>query len=510
MRVLLFGLLVWLASGAAPAAAADCEALAKLSLPHTTVTLAETVRAGAFRPAKPFAVPGPPPHYERLPAFCRVAATVSAAKDSVVRFEVWMPQAGWNGKFLAVGNGGYSGEIWYPYMVDPLERGYATASTDTGHEGAPDDASFALGHPQKWIDFAYRAVHETVVQSKAIIDAYYGGAPKHAYWDGCSTGGRQGLMEAQRYPADFDGIIAGAPANYMTHMSAQQVAVLQALHASPASYLPPEKIPALHAAVLKACDAADGVRDGVLENPQRCRFDPAVLACHGADSASCLTPVQVATARRFYAPLVNPRTHAILFPGFAPGSELAWTGRVGAIQRVPPPLFSTMFRYVVFMNPRWDYRTLNFDEDMARTDHSEAAISNAISPDLKPFFARGGKLIQYHGWADPGISPYNSIDYYESVAKASGGAEALSAHYRLFMIPGMEHCRGGEGTDDFDRVSTLEAWVERGEAPQRIVASRSRGGKVDRTRPLCPYPQVAVYKGSGSTDDAASFGCESR
>ncbi|MGB6452767.1 MAG: tannase/feruloyl esterase family alpha/beta hydrolase [Steroidobacteraceae bacterium] len=505
MRTALFGLLTALAWGAASAASGDCARLSTLTLPHTRITLAEIVPAGAFAPAKPFSLAGPAqqPSYQGLPAFCRVAVQVSPVPGSLIRFELWLPDRGWNGKFLAVGNGGYSGEIFYPEMIEPLARGYATASTDTGHEGSVGDASFALRHPEKWIDFAYRAVHQMTVQSKAIIESYYGDAAGHSYWSGCSTGGRQGLTEAQRFPADFDGIIAGAPANYMTHLSAAGTAEAQAMHRSAGSFLPPDKLLLLHAAVLKACDALDGVTDGVIEDPRRCHFDPGALGCTAADNAACLTAAQVETARRIYGPLRNPRTHAILFPGLMPGSESAWSAGVGP----GLSLVTGIFRDVAFQDPNWDYRTLNFDRDMVRADRSEAALANNIDPHLGAFFARGGKLIQYHGWADQGISPLNSIDYYLSAARAAGGVSGLADEYRLFMVPGMNHCSGGDGPDHFDTVTALEQWVEHGKAPNRIVASRTRGGRVDRTRPLCPYPEVAVYKGSGSTDEASSFAC---
>jgi len=472
-------------------AAASCADLAKLVLPHTTITLARSVAAGGFSPERPFSLipPGAQPSYQALPAFCRIGAQVRPVADSVIRFELWMPAEGWNGKFLAVGNGGYSGEIWYPQMIEPLSRGYATASTDTGHEGAGDDASFALGHPQKWIDFAYRAVHEMTQQSKAIIKAYYGGPAKLAYWNGCSTGGRQGLMEAQRYPDEL-------------------VWTAQTLHRNAASYLPPAKLPALHAAVLKACDAGDGVADGVLEDPRRCQFDPQVLACKaGKDDATCLTSAQIETVRVIYSALTNPRTHHVLYPGLMPGSEAGWAAGVGPIKPQPSSLITGLFRYVVFKDPAWNYRTLDFDADVTRANEGEASIVNAINPNLHAFFAHGGKLIQYHGWADPGISPLNSINYYESVVKVSGGERAVGGAYRLFMVPGMDHCRGGEGPDRFDAVSALEQWVEQKKAPERMIASRLRAGKVDRTRPLCPYPQVATYKGAGSTDEAANFAC---
>jgi feruloyl esterase len=493
----------------AAAEAATCESLASLSLPDATITAAQSVAAGTFTPPKPPGLPIPA-SYKDLPAFCRVAATVKPTKDSDIKFEVWMPATGWNGKFVGVGNGGYSGEIWYWSMIEPLARGYATASTDTGHEGSVMDGSFALGHPEKWADFGYRAVHEMTVKSKAIIAAHYGRSATFSHWNGCSTGGRQGLMEAQRFPTDYDGIIAGAPANYMTRLSAQYVWVGQALHKEEGSFIPPAKLPVLHNAVLQACDAQDGVKDGILEDPARCKFDPKVVECKGADGPTCLTPAQVTAARAVYSASTNPRTKEILYPGLAPGGELGWATGVGQVVPEPMALATGIFKFLVFKNANWDYRTFNFDRDSAVADKMDNGTTNAIDPNLKPFFDRGGKLLQYHGWSDPGISPLNSINYYKSVVSRIGGIEKAHDSYRLFMIPGMDHCRGGEGPDTFDAIGTIEQWAENKQAPERIVASRIKDGKPDRTRPLCPYPQVAVYKGSGSTDEAANFECKGR
>jgi pimeloyl-ACP methyl ester carboxylesterase len=491
------------------AAATPCESLTSLTLPNTTITLAMSVAAGAFTPEKSAAgIPTPPPvpPYTKLPAFCRVAVSVKPVADSDIRFELWMPASGWNGKFVGVGNGGYSGEIWYWAMTEPLARGYATASTDTGHRGSVVDASFAAGHPEKWTDFAYRAVHEMTVKSKAIIAAFYGNPTRRAYWNGCSTGGRQGLMEAQRYPEDYDGIIAGAPANYMSRLSAQFIWVSQALHKEPGSFIPPDKLQVLHSGVVNACDARDGVKDGILENPASCKFDPAVLACKGPDTSSCLTPPQVEAARQIYGGSVNPRTKQVLFPGLAPGAELGWSTGVGQVMKEPIPLVTGIFKFVVFNDPAWDYRNYDFDKDDERARQASRSI-DALDANLKKFFDRGGKLLQYHGWADPGIPPQNSIDYYDGVLAVHGGASKVNDSYRLFMVPGMDHCGGGEGPDRFDALSALDTWVEKKQPPNQILASRTRDGTVDRTRPLCPYPQVAVYKGSGSTDDAMNFTC---
>lgn len=491
---------------AACAMAAPCDSLSKLSLPQTAITMAASVAPGAFAPPPSFSLrlqPGDPA-YKDLPGFCRVAATMRPTSDSVIKIEVWLPPAeAWNGKFMAVGNGGQAGEIYYHKMGLPLTLGYAVASTDTGHEGKGDDGSYALGHPEKVIDFGYRAVHEMVLKSKAIVAEYYARSAKYAYWNGCSTGGRQGIEDLQRYPADFDGVIAGAPA-INPRSAVQVVGVAQAVHKSDASLIPASKFPVIQKAALDACDAKDGVKDGIIEDPTRCKFDPGLLLCKGPDAPDCLTAAQVESARKAYSPVVNPRTKEQIFPGFEPGSEKGWGFAAGP---QPPQLTLTGLRNRVFKDPNWDYQTFNFDSDVARLDRESQAI-NAMDPNLRPFFNHGGKLLQYHGWNDNLIAPENSVNYYKTVADTLGGASKISDSYRLFMVPGMAHCRGGDGTDRFDPVSAMEQWVEKRKAPDSILASRYAGDKVDRTRPLCPYPQVAVYKGSGSTDDAANFACK--
>ncbi len=485
----------WLVA-VAPAAAESCDALAHLSLPHATITLAE--QAGADGWPAGVAAGKTASH----PPFCRVAATLKPTTDSDIKVEIWMPSSGWNGNYQAVGNGGWSGSISYPAMATALANGYATSSTDTGHSGG--SASFALGHPEKLIDYAYRSEHEMTTLSKAVIAAFYGDAPRFSYWNGCSAGGKQGLKEAQRYPGDFDGIVAGSPAANWTGRAAQAVWVAQAVHNDSASYIPPVKYPVIHSAVLKACDRLDGVEDGVLEDPLRCKFDPAVLECKGPDGPECLTHPQVEAARKIYAWSTNPQTKQKYYSGLTPGSEAGW-GTWGG----PRPLAIALdyFRYVVFEQPDWDFHALNFDQDIERIEKLDHDRINALDPNLKPFFARGGKLIQYHGWGDPQISPGNSVEYYNSVLKELGGAGKIADSYRLFMVPGMGHCSGGDGTSSFDMMVPLQHWVEDKHAPDRIEASRMRDGKVDRTRPLCPYPQTAVYKGKGSTDDAANFVC---
>jgi feruloyl esterase len=491
------------ALGTAPAfGASNCESLTALKLKNTAITMAEPVAAGAFTSPLPAPKGKQPQSFRNLPAFCRVAATLTPVSDSEIKIEVWLPESGWNGNLQSVGNGAWAGTISYPAMGTALTAGYATASTDTGHAGG-NPATFVPGHPEKVIDFSYRAVHEMTVAAKAIIAGRYGTGPKYSYWNGCSTGGRQALVEAQRYAADYDGIIAGAAAIYTTHLQGAQVWSAQVVHKDDASYIPPAKYAALHAAVLEACDELDGVKDGVLENPTKCHFDPKVLQCKDADGPSCLTAQQVEAARQLYAGPVNSRGKS-LFPGLEPGSETGWATLSGA---KPMALADETYKFLVFKDADWNYLNFNAERDIATGDKTAGPLMNAIDPNLKPLFNRGGKVLMYHGWADPGIAPQNSVNYYNSVVEELGKA-AVSNSMRLFMVPGMGHCQGGDGTSTFSMIDAMSAWVEQGKAPDRIEASRVRAGKTDRTRPLCPYPQVAVYNGSGSTDESANFSCK--
>ena len=437
-----------------------------------------------------------------LPAFCRVAATLKPTADSDIKMEIWLPAAGWNGKFLAVGNGGWNGNIDQNAIATALRRGYAAASTDTGHEGG---GGAWMQNKEKLIDYGHRAVHEMTVKAKAIVNAFYDSAPKFSYFNGCSAGGRQGLKAALQYPDDFDGIVAGAPALNATGRAAFAVAVAQNLRKEQASYIPASKYPAINTAVLQACDGNDGVKDGVIENPRACKFDAKVLACSAADSDACLTPPQVEAANKMYQALKNPRTNKEIFPGLSYGSELGW-GTFGGQQAFP--IATQMFQFMVFKDPAWDYKTLNFDAHMAQVDQIENGAINALDPDLKRFAASNGRMIMYHGWADPQIPAESSVGYYTRAMDAMGGASKTKDTVRLFMVPGMNHCQGGVGTSTFDMLAALEQWVEGKKAPDSIPASKVTQGKTERTRPLCAYPQVATYKGSGSTDDAANFSCK--
>ena len=481
--------------------ATSCPRLTALKLRNATITLAEPVGAGAFVSPLPAPKGKQPPSFKSVPAFCRVAATLTPSSDSEIRIEVWLPESGWNGNLQSVGNGAWAGTISYPAMGTALTAGYATASTDTGHSGG-NPATFIPGHPEKVIDFSYRAVHEMTVAAKAIIAARYGSGPKYSYWNGCSTGGRQALTEAQRYAADYDGIIAGAAAIYTTHLQGAQVWSAQQVHKDEAAYIPPAKYAVIHAAAINACDALDGVKDGVIENPAKCRFDPEELLCKSADAPSCLTAAQVEAARQLYAGPKNAAGKS-LFPGLEPGSETGWATLSGP---KPMALADETYKYLVFRDANWNYLTFNAERDMKIGDQEAGATMNSTDPNLKPLFDRGGKVLMYHGWADPGIAPRNSVNYYESVVEKLGKA-ATSNSIRLFMVPGMGHCQGGDGTSTFSMIDAISKWVEQGKAPDRIEASRVRAGQTDRTRPLCPYPQVAVYNGSGSTDQSANFTC---
>ncbi len=486
--------LVWPAAAAMP-----CESLSSLALPEATITAAQSVAAGDFTP--PGGSAARPIH--NLPAFCRVAATLTPSKDSDIKIEVWMPVAGWNGKLQAVGNGGWSGAINYGGLANAVVHGYASASTDTGHSG--DRAQFALGHPEKLIDFGYRSEHEMTVKAKGLIAAFYGSGPRLSYWNGCSSGGKQGLKEAQKYPEDYNGIIAGAPANNWVALLSSDMRNSVALLKDPASRMTAGKLAAVHKAAVAACDAVDGLTDGIIGDPTKCHFDPSILLCQGAETESCLTAAQVAAVKQIYSPLTNPRTHAEIYPGLEPGSEPGWVAFAGP---EPFPISTDYFRYVVHQNPDWDFRTFDASQDVAlaaKLDRGD--VLKAVDPDLRKFVSHGGKLILYHGWSDNLIAPLNSVHYFESVEAKLGGLEKTGESVRLFMAPGMSHCGGGDGPNSFDMLTPMEQWVEQGKAPESVVATHRTGGRVDRTRPWCPYPQVAEYKGSGSTDDAANFVC---
>jgi feruloyl esterase len=422
-----------------------CEDLTSFSITEGTVTSAEVVETGAFTP--PVAPGGRPPSaasvartYGDLPAFCRVIATLRPTNDSNITVEVWMPLSGWNGKYQAVGNGAFSGSIRHGSMAAALANGYATSSTDTGHIG--NTAEFGLDHPEKVVDFGWRSLHLMAVLAKEVIAAHYDESLRYSYWNGCSAGGRQAMKMAQAFPEDFDGIVAGAPGQDWSGRAAGALRVATYLESNVAARLSEDDRLLVHAAAISACDAADGVVDGIIDSPQRCDFDPAVLQCEGAKNGSCLTAAQVETVRMLYTSPVNPSTNREI-TGLVPGSELNWTdlGWTNSARATGLELY----RYLVYGDPSWTIDRFDFDTDIVKAEETDDETLNALDPDLKPFFARGGKLLAYHGWSDAQISPLNATQYYERVVESVGSAEEVHDSYRLFMAPGMGHCkcRGG-------------------------------------------------------------------
>ncbi len=486
-----------------PALANDCEGLAKLHLPHTTITKAEVVAAGQFTP-----LTGKP--LTELPVFCRVAATLAPSPDSDIRVEIWMPQAGWNERFEGTGNGGFAGNISFGALAEGLRRGYAVANTDMGMATPPGaTASIFINRPERWIDWGYRATHEMTVVSRQVVEAYYQRDAKRAYFVGCSTGGEQALMESQRYPDDYDGIVGGAPANNRTGVHLSILWNFAVNERTPASYLPPAAQSMLSEAVMNACDGLDGVKDGVIADPEKCHFDPASLVCHAAGQQSCLTASQVETAKQLYSGPVNPRTGESLYPGLPRGSEFGWDG----LDRTPGPAavapFAPIFQWV--FGPQWSWRQFDFDHDNTVFNQKLAGMLNATSPDIDTFRAHGHKLLMYHGWSDWLVPPGESIIYYNAVLardkeshSTAQPAGAIDQSLRLFMVPGMAHCGSGPGPTHFDALGAVVDWVEHGVAPDQIIAN---GGADNMQRPLCPYPRAAQYRGTGNPNDASSFVC---
>jgi Tannase and feruloyl esterase len=523
-------------SGPPPEVPPDaCPALKTLKLPNTKITRAEQVAAGAFtRPPSPSGLSGAPNAFKKLPAFCRVSATLTPSPDSDIKIEVWMPVKDWNSKFHGQGNGGFAGEIDYGHMADAVAQGYATGGTDTGHAASGIDASWAIGHPEKVADFGYRAIHEMTEKSKAIVAAYYSSSISHAYFAACSDGGREALMEAQRFPADYDGILAGAPANNWTGLLTNAVANLQSLLNNPASYIPASKLPAIADAVNASCDKLDAVADGVITDPRQCSFDPATLLCKQSDSDKCLTAPQIAALKTLYAG-TRDSSGKLIFPGYTNGGEDGPGGWAPWITG-PAPGKSLMaafgigyFANMVYGDPKWDFKTFKVDQGFKAAIDKTSRMLDSTDPDLKPFIDRGGKLILYHGWNDPAISALNTINYYEEVENTTGKDKTESS-VRLYMAPGVQHCGGGPGADSFGQFDwtpgeppndpqhslygALEDWVEKNVAPAAIVATKFTGEGASRratmTRQLCPYPQTAKYRGSGDPNDAFSYTCSAK
>jgi feruloyl esterase len=515
--------LCFIAASAATAQTGNlkCAALNALDLPSAKITSASIVPAAASLSG----IRLPPALAARLPAFCRVRITDRPSPDSDINIELWLPVDGWNGRFRGTGNGGFAGVIYFTEMAAAVTEGYATAGTDTGHAGAEPD--FALGHPEKVVDFGWRAVHDMTVASKTVLAAFYGKPPAHSYFASCSDGGREALMEAERFPADYDGILAGAPAYNWTGLVTAGMAKLTAMKSSPDRELPAAKVPAIAAAVRAACDAKDGVKDGVLNDPRTCGFDPATMLCKDGDAKDCLTPGQVATLKNFYTPVKDPSGKEIM-PGMLPGAEDGGNGWASWITGTPGheslgEFFAQgFFRNFVHEQANWTFHDFDLAKDTRLAIDKTAAALNATDTNLKPFSARGGKLILYHGWNDPAIPALSTVKYFDGLRQTLG-AKATDDSTRLYMVPGMQHCGGGPGANDFGQSGTnaradaqhdvftaLEQWVEAGNAPGPLVAKKyltdNPAKGVEFTRPLCPYPAAAKYV-SGDTNDAKSFIC---
>lgn len=537
-------LTVLLTPGAAAAQTAQqtpaaCERLASLSLANTTITLAQVTNAGAFVvPVNPAGrggggssalagtiglVPDVPgrvtantaglglgynggrgiPPFSTLPAFCRVVATLKPSPSSDVRMEMWLPIAGWNGHFRGTSPNGLGGVINYNAMGVGLIDGFAVASTDTGHQGG--DTAW-MQDPEKVTDFAGRAMHGTTVAGKALTAAYYGAGPRYSYMIECGGGSAAALHEVQKFPADYNGVVVGGHAAHLTRQIFGQLWLWAAAHPNGEAILPAAKLTVIHDAVLARCDRLDGVPDGLLENPRRCTFDPKEIACRAGDEPNCLTPPQVEAVRKIYAGPTNPRTNEPVWPPLYRGSELDW--RFFTDTPGPIGIATSTLRDAILKDPAWDYRTaLDFDRDVALADRSDIARANASNPDISAYTQRGGKLILSGGWNNALVPAGAVLDYYNRVEAGIGRDETRRA-VRLYMVPGMIECNGGPGTDTFDLLGVMRRWVERGEAPTEVIASRVEHGKVVRTRPLCPYPQEATYRGTGSTDNAANFVCK--
>jgi hypothetical protein len=521
IRTLSVCFLLWLvAAVSAGAAPRTCESLTQLALPDTTITSAATA-SGTLTPT------GGSPIAD-LPAFCRVVGVIRPSTDSHIEFEVWLPTTGWNGKFQGIGNGGFAGAISYDMLAHAVRRGYAAASTDTGHKGGVTDARWALGHPERIVDFGHRAIHEMTVKAKAVAAAFYGDPPRRAYFASCSNGGRQGLMEAQRYPEDYDGIVAGAPAAAWTRFMLNFTWNAQAL-SDPAAHIPPSRIPTIGKAVVAACDARDRVADGVLVAPDACVFDPRTVACATADASDCLSAPQVEALARIYA---GPRARGgtSLARGFPPGGETgdggwrAWVTGPAPGQSVQAAFANGALRYMVFDREDYDLRAFDFERDAVTVEQRLGRALNATDPDLSAFQKRGGKLILFHGWNDPALSAHETVDYFQSVRARMGTAAESFA--RLYLIPGLQHCLGGQGATyvgglnvpfgdaEHDLSAAVERWVETGVAPGAIIASqapdRARLHEAVQSGPrrrICPHPQVPVFRESGSPDDPAAWTC---
>jgi feruloyl esterase len=514
--VLIVILLAVLAFVSIPAMAQQsCESLKSIKVPNITITSVESGGAGYQLKAESGFVNAP--GIKVTAPFCRIQAFSAPTPDSHIGIEIWLPDAAnWNGKFLAAGNPGFIGSLSSSGIAQMMQRGYVAAGTDTGH--VDQGFEWAIGHPEKWADWGYRAVHEMAVLTKALAKAYYGKPIQHSYWNSCHNGGNQGLNEAQRYPEDFDGIVANDPAFYITHLQAGSLYIswvnLKDGVKAP-GYISPAKIEVLHKAAIAACDGNDGLKDGLIEDPSSCKFDPVTIQCKGADAENCLTAAQVDTARKIYAG-AKFKDGVPIYSGFERGSELNWNFM---IEKEPFSVNTNYFKGMVFENKDWDFRTFDVDKDTRLAIQKTGKYVDGNNPDLKPFKKAGGKIIMVSSWNSLALPSRSYVEYYKSVEKAMGGRQQTQDFARMFAIPGGNGCVGFMGTgEDFNAFDAMQKWVEEGKAPDKIIVQHREagsrgaggmggGGKVYRTRPVCPYPQVSKYKGSGDVNDAANFTC---
>jgi feruloyl esterase len=515
-RVLFAIFLAVLALASIPAIAQQpCDSLKSIKVPNITITSVEAGGAGYQLKAESGFVNAP--GLKISTPFCRIQAFSAPTSDSHIGIEVWLPDAAnWNGKFLAAGNPGFIGSLSSSGLAQTMQRGYVSAGTDTGH--VDQGFEWAIGHPEKWADWGYRAVHEMTVLTKTLAKAYYGKPIKYSYWNSCHNGGNQGLNEAQRYPEDFDGIVANDPAFYISHLQPGSlyiswVALKDGVNGP--GYIPAAKLTLLHNAAMAACDENDGLKDGLIEDPPSCKFDPATIQCKGADAADCLTAGQVDTARKIYAG-AKFKDGTPIYSGFERGSELNWYFMV---EKEPFSVNINYFKGMVFENKNWDFRTFDVDKDTRLAVEKTGKYVDGNNPDLKPFKKAGGKIIMVSSWNSLALPNRSYVEYYKNVEKAMGGRQQTQDFARMFPIPGGAGCVGFMGTgEDFNAFDAIQQWVEKGKAPDKIIVQHreagSRGGggmpsagKVLRTRPACPYPQQSKYKGTGDINDAANFSC---
>lgn len=516
IRVLVRAVLciLWLSCCGARAWSVGCVELEKFVLRGGVVNRAELVRAG------PYSVAGRKMTGD-LPEFCRVVLTLTPSSDSEIHVEAWMPVEGWNGRMEGTGNGGFAGGIDYDALSGGVRLGYAVVNTDMGMATPPNESASAfVGRPERWKDWGYRATHEMTVAGKQIVRAFYGRGAERAYFAGCSTGGEQALMEAQRFPEDYDGIVAGAPANNRTGVHTSILWDFAATRREPSVGLSEGQLQTLSRAVLRTCDRLDGVADGIIDDPRACRFDPAELRCTGKNASDCLSSEQVEAVRKIYAGPTDSVTGKSLYAGVPRGSETGWSGFGPPVTEKQVPPFAPIFEWVFGRD--WDWRTFNFGSDFREMSARLGATLNASDPDLSRFRRLGHKLIVYHGWADWLVPPEESIAYFDAVQRLEARGkkhEGTGEFYRLFMVPGMQHCGGGAGADRFDALGAAVDWVERGKRPDRLIASGVRSGSGKEAgkdagefeRVLCPYPERAIYSGNGNgrrdVDRATSFRC---